>query len=211
MGIPATIDNDMGCTEYTIGFDTACNTAIEAIDKLRDTGQSHERVSVVEVMGRNAGHLALYTALAAGASAVLLPEKEVDLEHDVIDVIRRGCIHGRRHHIVVVAEGVGHVHEYAQTIEEETGLETRVTVLGYIQRGGAPSGRDRVSAAMMGVRAIDVLKSDASSRVIVERNGRFEDMDIEEALQMKREIDEEMFVACNRIDTSYQYHHKKTT
>ena len=130
---------------------------------------------------------------------------------DVIDVIRRGCIHGRRHHIVVVAEGVGHVHEYAQTIEEETGLETRVTVLGYIQRGGAPSGRDRVSAAMMGVRAIDVLKSDASSRVIVERNGRFEDMDIEEALQMKRELDEEMFVACNRIDTSYQYHHKKTT
>ena len=130
---------------------------------------------------------------------------------DVIDVIRRGCIHGRRHHIVVVAEGVGHVHEYAQTIEEETGLETRVTVLGYIQRGGAPSGRDRVSAAMMGVRAIDVLKSDASSRVIVEWNGRFEDMDIEEALQMKRELDEEMFVACNRIDTSYQYHHKKTT
>ena len=159
-------------------------------------------------MGRNAGHLALYTAMAAGASAVLLPEKEVDLEHDVIDVIRRGCIHGRRHHIVVVAEGVGHVHEYAKTIEEETGLETRVTVLGYIQRGGAPSGRDRVSAAMMGVRAIDVLKSDASSRVIVERNGRFEDMDIEEALQMKRELDEEMFVACNRIDTSYQYHHK---
>ena len=134
VGIPATIDNDMGCTEYTIGFDTACNTAIEAIDKLRDTGQSHERVSVVEVMGRNAGHLALYTAMAAGASAVLLPEKEVDLEHDVIDVIRRGCIHGRRHHIVVVAEGVGHVHEYANTIEEETGLETRVTVLGYIQR-----------------------------------------------------------------------------
>ena len=126
----------------------------------------------------------------------------------MIDVIRRGCIHGRRHHIVVVAEGVGHVHEYAKTIEEETGLETRVTVLGYIQRGGAPSGRDRVSAAMMGVRAIDVLKSDVSSRVIVERNGRFEDMDIEEALQMKRELDEEMFVACNRIDTSYQYHHK---
>ena len=211
IGIPGTIDNDIASTEYTIGFDTACNTAIEAIDKLRDTGQSHERVSVVEVMGRNAGHLALYTAMAAGASAVLLPEKEVDLEHDVIDVIRRGCIHGRRHHIVVVAEGVGHVHEYAQTIEEETGLETRVTVLGYIQRGGAPSGRDRVSAAMMGVRAIDVLKSDASSRVIVERNGRFEDMDIEEALQMKRELDEEMFVACNRIDTSYQYHHKKTT
>ena len=211
VGIPGTIDEDIVCTEYTIGFDTACNTAIEAIDKLRDTGQSHERVSVVEVMGRNAGHLALYTAMAAGASAVLLPEKEVDLEHDVIDVIRRGCIHGRRHHIVVVAEGVGHVHEYAQTIEEETGLETRVTVLGYIQRGGAPSGRDRVSAAMMGVRAIDVLKSDASSRVIVERNGRFEDMDIEEALQMKRELDEEMFVACNRIDTSYQYHHKKTT
>ncbi len=209
VGIPATIDNDLGCTENTIGFDTACNTAIEAIDKLRDTGQSHERVSVVQVMGRNAGHLALYTGIAAGASAVLLPEKEVDLQHDVIDVIRRGCLHGRRHHIVVIAEGVGYMNEFVKQIEAETGLETRATVLGYIQRGGAPSGRDRVSASMMGVRAIDVLKSDQSSRVIVARNGQFEDMDIEEALLMERTLDEEMYVACNRIDTSYQNRGRK--
>ncbi len=203
VGIPATIDNDMGCTEYTIGFDTACNTAMEAIDKLRDTGQSHERVSVVEVMGRNAGHLALYTGIAAGASAVLLPEKEINLERDVVDVIRRGCIRGRRHHIVVIAEGVGHATRYAKDIQEQTGLETRVTVLGYIQRGGAPSARDRTSAAMMGLRAIDALKSGEGSRVIVSQNGQFFDMDIEEALKMEKGLDEEMFIACNRIDTSY--------
>ena len=144
---------------------------------------------------------------------VFIPERppQEGWEDELCTLLEDGKKAGRRDNIIIVAEGVGHVHEYAQTIEEETGLETRVTVLGYIQRGGAPSGRDRVSAAMMGVRAIDVLKSDASSRVIVERNGRFEDMDIEEALQMKRELDEEMFVACNRIDTSYQYHHKKTT
>ena len=203
VGIPATIDNDMGCTEYTIGFDTACNTAMEAIDKLRDTGQSHERVSVVEVMGRNAGHLALSTGIAAGASAVLLPEKEINLERDVVDVIRRGCIRGRRHHIVVIAEGVGHATRYAKDIQEQTGLETRVTVLGYIQRGGAPSARDRTSAAMMGLRAIDALKSGEGSRVIVSQNGQFFDMDIEEALKMEKGLDEEMFIACNRIDTSY--------
>lgn len=205
VGIPATIDNDMGCTEYAIGFDTACNTAIEAIDKLRDTGQSHERVSIVEVMGRHAGHLALETAVAAGASAVLLPEHPVDLQGEVIDVIRRGCIHGRRHHIVVIAEGVGNSHEYAKIIEEETGLESRVTVLGHIQRGGAPSCRDRVAAAMMGVRAVDVLKSDKGSRVIVARHGEYIDVDMEEALAMTRELDETMYTACNRIDTSYQW------
>ncbi len=207
VGIPATIDNDMGCTEYTIGFDTACNTAIQAIDKLRDTGQSHDRVSVVEVMGRNAGHLALYTGLAGGASAVLLPEKETDLERDVIEVIRRGCIQGRRHHIIVIAEGVGYVNAYAKEIEEQTGLETRVTVLGYIQRGGAPSGRDRVSASMMGVRAVDVLcqEEDAGSRVIVARNGRFEDMDIEDALKMECKLDEEMYKACFTI-TAFHDH-----
>lgn len=204
VGIPATIDNDMGCTEYAIGFDTACNTAIEAIDKLRDTGQSHDRVSVVEVMGRNAGHLALYTGMAAGAASVLVPEKECDLERDVIDVIRRGNIHGRRHHIVVIAEGVGFVNAYAKQIEEATGLEARVTVLGYIQRGGAPSGRDRNSAAMMGVRAVDVMRNESvGSRVIVYRSGQVEDMDIEEALTMQRTLNEDMYSACYRINTSY--------
>ena len=155
-------------------------------------------------MGRNAGHLALYTGVAAGASAVLIPERECDLEKDVIDVIRRGCIHGRRHHIVVIAEGVGYVNSYAKEIERSTGLETRVTVLGYIQRGGAPSARDRVSAAMMGVQAVDVLcREDPASRVIVGRNGSFTDMDITEALQMERMLDEEMYETCNRINTSH--------
>lgn len=207
--IPCTIDNDMGCSEYTIGFDTACNTAIEAIDKLRDTGQSHERVSVVEVMGRHAGYLALYTGISVGASAVLLPEKETDFEHDVIDVIRRRCIHGNRHHIVVVAEGVGGVSEVAKKIENSTGLEARITVLGHVQRGGAPTGRDRVAAAMMGVRAIDILKNGEGSRVVVVKDGEFDDLDIEEALKMTRGLDESMYVACNRIDTSYQQSHRK--
>ncbi len=204
VGIPATIDNDMGCTEYTIGFDTACNTAIEAIDKLRDTGHSHDRVSIVEVMGRNAGHLALYTGVAAGASAVLIPEREIDLQKDIIDVIRMGCIHGRRHHIIVIAEGVGYTNSYAREIENATGLEARVTVLGYIQRGGAPSGRDRVSAAMMGVQAVDVLREDdETSKVIVSRNGRFIAIDMAEALTMERSLDEEMYSACYRINTSF--------
>jgi 6-phosphofructokinase 1 len=201
--IPATIDNDMGCTEYTLGFDTACNTALEAIDKLRDTGQSHERVSVVEVMGRNAGHLALHTGIACGASAVLLPEREVNLEHDVVSVIRQACIRGRRHHVVVIAEGVGHATKYAKDIEEATGIDSRVTVLGYIQRGGAPSSRDRAAGAMMGVKAVDVIKEGKGSRVIVCQNGRYLDMDITQALSMKRDLDEEMFLACNRIDTSF--------
>jgi len=159
---------------------------------------------VVEVMGRHAGHLALYTAVSAGASAVLLPEKPVDFEHDVIDVIRKGCIHGRRHHIVVVAEGVGHSVEYAKRIEEETGLESRITVLGYIQRGGAPTGRDRVAAAMMGVRALDILKTDGGSRAVVVKDGEFDDLDLEEAVAMNRPLDEEMYITCNRIDNSFQ-------
>ena len=174
--IPATIDNDMGCTEYTLGFDTACNTALEAIDKLRDTGQSHERVSVVEVMGRNAGHLALLTGIACGAAAVLLPEREVDLEHDVVSVIRQACIRGRRHHVVVIAEGVGHATHYVKRIEETTGLETRLTVLGYIQRGGAPSARDRASAGLMGVRAVDCLKRGDGNYAVIFTGGNVGDI-----------------------------------
>ena len=203
--VPATIDKDMGCTEYTIGFDTASNTAIEAIDKLRDTGQSHERVSVVQVMGRDAGHLALYIGLSSGASAVLLPEKEYDLERDVVSVIRRGCLFGRRHHIVVVAEGIANLNDLAKQIESGTGLETRVTVLGYIQRGGAPSARDRVCGCMMGVRALDCLKnSEMSNRVVIVKNGTFNDMPLEDAVDHERVFNESMYIACDRIDNSYQ-------
>ncbi len=203
--IPATIDKDMGCTEYTIGFDTASNTAIEAIDRLRDTGQSHERVSVVQVMGRSAGHLGLYIGLASGASAVLLPEKGFDLEEDVVSVIRRGCLYGRRHHIIVVAEGVGYLNELAKQIEEATKLETRVTVLGYIQRGGSPSARDRICGCMMGVRALDCLKNpDLGNRVIIVKNGTFNDMPLEDAVDTSRVFNESMYLACDRIDNSYQ-------
>lgn len=205
VGIPATIDNDMGCTEYTLGFDTACNTILDAIDKLRDTGQSHERVSVVEVMGRRAGHLALYSGIAAGATAVLLPEKEVDFEHDVVEIIRRGAIRGRRHHIVVIAEGVGHATDYCKRIEEATGIESRVTVLGYIQRGGVPSARDRAAAAQMGVRALDILKEGNESRAVIVKGGVIDDMPLADTGDMKRTLDETMYESCNRIDTSYYW------
>ena len=205
VGVPATIDNDMGCTEYSLGFDTACNTALEAIDKLRDTGQSHERVSVVEVMGRNAGHLALYSGLAAGATAILLPEKEVNFESDVAELIRRGCLRGRRHHIVVIAEGVGYATRYVKRIEESTGLETRLTVLGYIQRGGSPSARDRASAALMGVRAVDCLKNSEGHRAVIFTGGNIGDMDLMEAISMNRGMDENMYRSCCRIDNSYYW------
>ena len=203
--VPATIDNDMGCTEYTLGFDTACNTALEAIDKLRETGQSHERVSVVELMGRNAGHLALYTGLAAGATAVLLPEKPFDFEKDVVELIRRGCIRGRRHHIVVVAEGVGHASEYARRIEDATGIDARLTVLGYIQRGGAPSVRDRNSASLMGVQALDCLKVHDESRAVIFSKGEISDISLKEAVTMTKPLSEKMFETCNRIDTSFYW------
>ena len=205
VGIPATIDNDMGCTEYSLGFDTACNTALEAIDKLRDTGQSHERVSVVEVMGRNAGHLALYSGLAAGATAILLPEKEVNFESDVAELIRRGCLRGRRHHIVVIAEGVGHATHYVKRIEESTGLETRLTVLGYILRGGAPTARDRASAALMGVRAVDCLKREEGNYAVIFTGGNIGDMDLDAANEMHRGMDENMYRSCTRIDNSYYW------
>ena len=150
IGIPGTIDNDITSSSYTIGYDTACNTAIENIDRLRDTMQSHERCSVVEVMGHRAGHLALYVGLASGATAVLIPEKEVHFEEDVIEPIRRSRLTGQTHFMVIVAEGVGSSYEVAEKIREATALDTRVTVLGHIQRGGAPSARDRVTAAHMG-------------------------------------------------------------
>ena len=157
IGIPGTIDNDITSSSYTIGYDTACNTAIENIDRLRDTMQSHERCSVVEVMGHRAGHLALYVGLASGATAVLIPEKEVHFEEDVIEPIRRSRLTGQTHFMVIVAEGVGSSYEVAEKIREATALDTRVTVLGHIQRGGAPSARDRVTAAHMGYSAVMLL------------------------------------------------------
>ncbi|MCX7614623.1 MAG: 6-phosphofructokinase [Clostridiales bacterium] len=195
IGIPGTIDNDIDCTDYTIGFDTACNTALDAVDKLRDTMQSHERCSVVEVMGARAGHLALYVGIASGATAVLTPETPVDFETDVFEKIRRGRISGRNHHIIIVAEGFGKVNEIADCIHHETGLETRVTILGHVQRGGSPTARDRVAATTMGCLAVDLIYQGKTNRVVCMRNGIICDLDITEALNMKKELSSEMLRA----------------
>lgn len=186
--IPATIDNDICCTNYSIGFDTAANTAIESIDKLRDTMQSHERCSVVEVMGRNAGYLAIYVGLAVGATAVLVPEKPIDFQNDVIEKIRRARLNGFTHYMIVVAEGAGSASEIAARIKAEIDLDPRVTVLGHIQRGGTPSGRDRVNATKMGYLAVEMLRAGKSNRVICTHEGSLTDVDIQEGLAMDRDI-----------------------
>ena len=186
--IPATIDNDIGCTNYSIGFDTAANTAIECIDKLRDTMQSHERCSVVEIMGRNAGYLAMYVGLAVGATAVLVPEKKIDFQNDVVEKIRKASLNGFTHYMIVVAEGAGSASDISDKIKREMGLEPRVTVLGHIQRGGTPTGRDRVNATKMGYMAVDLLNKNVTNRIICTRNGRFMDIDIQDGLSMARDI-----------------------
>ena len=188
VGVPATIDNDIGCSHYTIGFDTACNTAIESIDKLRDTMQSHERCSVVEVMGRHAGYLALYVGIAVGATAVLIPERQVNLEGDVVENIRRARLAGTTHYMVVVAEGAGSAFEIADQIHEMSGIDPRVTVLGHIQRGGSPSARDRETASRMGFAAVHALKAGKGNRIIASQDGRIVDLDMEEALAMTKTL-----------------------
>lgn len=186
--IPATIDNDICCTNYSIGFDTAANTAIECIDKLRDTMQSHERCSVVEVMGHNAGYLAMYVGLAVGATAVLVPEKEIDFQNDVIEKIRQARLNGFTHYMIVVAEGAGSAAEIAAKIKLTIDLDPRVTVLGHIQRGGCPTGRDRVNATKMGYMAVEMLLAGKNNRIISIQEGGLTDVDIIEGLNMKRNI-----------------------
>lgn len=188
VGIPATIDNDISCTNYCIGFDTAANTAIECIDKLRDTMQSHERCSVVEVMGRSAGFLAMYVGLACGATAVLVPEKPFDFDRDVIEKIRQARFNGFTHYMIVVAEGVGSASDIAKQIKEAIDLDPRVTVLGHIQRGGVPSGRDRVNATKMGFLAVELLLEGKTNRIVCTKNGSFTDIDIEEGLSKSKSI-----------------------
>ena len=188
VGIPGTIDLDIACTDYTIGFDTAVNTAMEAIDKVRDTSTSHERCSIIEVMGRNAGYLALWCGIANGAEDILLPERYDYDEQKLIDNIINNRKKGKKHHIIVNAEGIGHSASMAKRIEAATGVETRATILGHMQRGGSPTCRDRVYASMMGAYAVDLLCAGKSNRVVAYKNGAFVDYDIDEALAMKKDI-----------------------
>ena len=195
IGVPGTIDNDIGCSDYTIGFDTACNTAIECIDKLRDTMQSHERCSVVEVMGRRAGHLALQVGCAVGATAICLPERQLDF----VERMRIGRIKGRNHHIIIVAEGYGSAQEVADQIHEATGIDTRVTILGHIQRGGSPSAMDRVMATRMGYAAVRALMEGKTNRVVVSDNNIVTDIDIEEGLAQSKDLNQCLFEAQQTV------------
>ena len=188
VGVPATIDNDVGCTNYTIGFDTACNTAIECIDKLRDTMQSHERCSVVEVMGRNAGFLALYVGIAVGATTVLVPERPIDFQKDVVERIQDSRLAGNTHFMIVVAEGVGSAVEIGKKIHDAVGMDPRVTVLGHIQRGGAPNARDRETATRMGYYAVNAFVEGRSNCIIGTQEGGIVEIPIEEALEMKKHL-----------------------
>ncbi len=188
VGVPATIDNDVGCTNYTIGFDTACNTAIDCIDKLRDTMQSHERCSVVEVMGRNAGFLALYVGIAVGATTVLVPERPIDFQRDVVERIQDSRLAGNTHFMIVVAEGVGSAVEIGKRIHDAVGMDPRVTVLGHIQRGGAPNARDRETATRMGYYAVNAFVEGRGNCIIATQEGGIVEIPIEEALQRKKHL-----------------------
>ncbi len=196
VGIPATIDNDISSTEYTIGFDTAMNTVIDMVDRLRDTCDSHARCSVVEVMGRRAGHIALRTGLSVGAVAILVPERDTSID-EVIEKIERTRALGKKHFIVMVAEGVGGVDEMAKKIEATTGIETRGTILGHVQRGGAPTVRDRVIASQMGFEAVNLLKEGIGNRVVAYKLGKIVNYDIYEALNMHKPFDEYMYLVAD--------------
>ncbi|MGN0558976.1 MAG: 6-phosphofructokinase [Acutalibacteraceae bacterium] len=193
VGIPGTIDNDIACSEYTIGFDTAMNTAMEMIDKIRDTAQSHDRCSVVEVMGRRCGDIALQTGIACGATAILVPEMPYNIENDVIAKIQSTRKTGKQHFIIIVAEGVGGVNDIAKYIQQRLGIESRATILGHVQRGGSPTLRDRVMATSLGHRAVELLEDGIGDRVVCIKDGRVFDYDITEALNMKRVFDEKLY------------------
>ena len=192
VGVPGTIDLDIACTEYTIGFDTAVNTAMQAIDKVRDTSTSHERCSIIEVMGRNAGYIALWCGIANGAEDILIPEQYDYDEQKIINNIINNRKRGKKHHIIINAEGIGHSTSMARRIEAATGVETRATILGYMQRGGSPTCRDRVFATMMGAMAVDLLCEGKSNRVVGFSHGEFKDFDINEALGMNKGVSDYM-------------------
>jgi 6-phosphofructokinase len=193
VGLPGTIDNDISSTDYTIGFDTAMNTAMHMVDNIRDTSQSHDRCSVVEVMGRNAGYLALHTGVACGATAILVPEVPFDLEKDIIPKITRTQATGKKNFIIVVAEGVGGTENIARHIQELTGIDTRATILGHVQRGGSPTVRDRVLATQMGYHAVELLEQGIGNRVVGIKEDKVVDFDIDEALEMTKPFEAELF------------------
>ena len=193
IGVPGTIDNDIACSEYTVGFDTAINTAIDMVDRIRDTAQSHDRCSIVEVMGRRCGDIALQTGIATGATAILIPEVEYNTERDVIARIVNTQKTGKKHFVIVVAEGVGHVGDLAKYIEQMLGIEARATILGHVQRGGSPTVRDRVVASQMGYEAVSLLDQGLGNRVVVMRDGKITDLDINEALDMERVFDDKLY------------------
>ena len=199
VGLPGTIDLDIACTDYTIGFDTAVNTAMQAIDKVKDTSSSHERCSIIEVMGRNAGYIALWCGISNGAEDILLPEKYEFNEQEIINHIIASRKKGKTHHLIINAEGIGHSVSMARRIEAATGIETRATILGYMQRGGNPTARDRYYASIMGAMAVDVMLQGRTNRVIGHKNGQFIDVDIEEALQMEKHIDEYQYEVAQML------------
>lgn len=206
IGVPGTIDLDIACTEYTIGFDTAVNTAMEAIDKVRDTSTSHERCSIIEVMGRNAGYIALWCGFANGAEDILIPEKYDYDEQKIINSIIDNRKLGKKHHIIINAEGIGHSEAMAKRIEAATGMETRATILGHMQRGGNPTCKDRVYASIMGSMAVDLLVEGKNKRVVAYAKGEFIDFDINEALSMHKSISEYEWDICRALSQNYSKH-----
>lgn len=204
IGVPGSIDLDIACTDYTIGFDTAVNTAMEAIDKVRDTSTSHERCSVIEVMGRNAGYIALWCGIANGAEDILLPETYDYDEQKLVNNIIENRKKGKKHHIIINAEGIGHSASMAKRIEAATGIDTRATILGYMQRGGSPTCKDRVYASIMGAYAVDLLVEGKQKRVVAYKNGEFTDFDIDEALAMQKEIPEYQYEVALSLSANYE-------
>lgn len=202
IGIPGTIDNDISCSEYTIGFDTAVNTAVDSIDKIRDTSQSHDRCSIVEVMGRNAGYIALRAGICTGATAVLVPEVPYDFEKDIINRMKSAMKTGKHHFIIVVAEGVGGTAELGAKIEEELGIVTKCTILGHVQRGGSPTAYDRVLASQLGYAAVELLEKGIGNRVVAVKDAKIVDYDIQEALKMTKSLDMKKYNMCYAISTA---------
>lgn len=199
VGLPGTIDLDISCTDYTIGFDTAVNTAMQTIDKVRDTSTSHERCSVIEVMGRNAGYIALWCGIASGAEDILIKERYDYNEARILKSIKEKRLTGKKHYIIINAEGIGDSEGMAKRIEAATGIETRATIIGHAQRGGSPTTKDRVYASAMGAMAVDLLEAGASNRIVAHRDGKFVDYDIEEALAMTKDIDQYLFDISLRL------------